>query len=102
MPTGKSDKPVAIPVLTAQTAPDPAEIPMSFVSPESSNIAGASFNPETSTLVVQFRGHIGQPDRLYAARDFTLAQWQMFLDAPSKGKFFAEQIKPLFTLVRLP
>lgn len=78
------------------------DVALSFESPESSNIAGASYDPDTLTLTIQFKGHRGQPERSYAhSGSFTMAQWEEFSAAPSKGQFFAEQIKPLFELRRI-
>lgn len=71
-----------------------ADVPLSFESPESSSVAGASYDPATLTLTVTLR-----PDKTYTYNPIQLEKWRAFLDASSKGKFFQSAIRP-FTVGR--
>lgn len=92
--------------LTApEAAPETEDpgLPMSFESTDSSTIAGASYDPDSRTLTVDFKGgmqHQGAKStievRRYQYPGFELADWQQFLAAPSKGKFFSEIIRPIY------
>lgn len=61
---------------------------LSFESPASSNIDGATYNPTTQELVVKFHG-----GRSYRYHGVPRDLWDAFEDAESKGHFFAARIK---------
>lgn len=91
--------PAPKPEVDDNAAAEAAEQVLSFDSPESSNVAGADYDPQTQTLRIRFKGHDGEEERSYTGTcDITL--WQDFLQAPSKGSFFAGNIKPFVGLVR--
>lgn len=69
---------------------------MSFDSPESSTIAGADYDPETQRLIIRFKS-----GKSYQFEHMTQAQWDMFDAAVSKGAFFNQQIRPLFSGTQL-
>jgi hypothetical protein len=60
----------------------------SFWSPHSSNVQGATFNPQTKELRITF--HRG---RTYAYQNFDPVLWEAFVAAESKGTFFQQVIK---------
>lgn len=70
-------------------------LPLSFESPESGTIHGASYDPDARRLVIEFRGH-GPEDvyRTYIYEGVEPVLWQEFLTAPSKGQFFSARIRP--------
>jgi len=72
--------------------------PTSFVSPDSSNIARASYDVDKQTLTVVFRPKVaGDKERQYQYECVPLALWLEFeREALSKGKFFANCIKPYY------
>lgn len=67
-------------------------LPMAFESPESSSIAGATYDPLTQVLTVSFRG---QSTYAYAGVEPQL--WRDLLMAESKGTFFAHIIRPFYS-----
>jgi hypothetical protein len=60
---------------------------------ESSNIASAGYDPKTRVLEVRFRGS----GRLYRYNDVTPETHADFEKAPSKGSFFARNIRTCHT-----
>lgn len=73
-----------------------ANTPLSFDSAaESKTIHRASYDPDTRTMRVSFKGPRGAKDYSYAGISPEL--WIQFELATSKGKFFAEQIRPFYT-----
>lgn len=71
------------------------ETPTSFESPESSNIWGAAYNPDTRQLRVSFKSvHVGVITYTYEA--FPTDLWEEFVTAASKGGFFASAIRPFY------
>lgn len=72
-------------------------VPTSFESPESSTIAGASFERTTGILTVEFkRGSRERTPKRYVYENFPSLKWLDFLEADSKGAFFAKEIRPFF------
>jgi hypothetical protein len=63
----------------------------SFLSPESSNIAGATYDDNAGTLVVTFNNG-GE----YEYLGVSPIVWTSFKRAPSKGRYFARNIKNQF------
>jgi hypothetical protein len=59
---------------------------------ESSNIKAIGFDGDTGTMHVQFTN-----DRTYEYTGVTPDFFNKFASAESKGRFFAQQIKPRFT-----
>lgn len=83
-------------VASAQTqaAEEFDDLPMSFESPESSLILGASYDPRTELITLDFktgRYRGGLP------RD----QWKEFLEADSKGVYFNRRIRPFWDGVKI-
>lgn len=76
----KSESPVAV-----------VETPLLFESPESSSISSASYDPVTCTMTVHFKHGKG-----YDHSPFPLELWREFAMAASKGRFFAERIRPMY------
>lgn len=73
-----------------------ADMPMSFDSPESSNIARASYDSDYQQLTVDFKRDSRGDQVRYVFPKVSLALWIEFYQAPSKGKFFQSRIKPMF------
>ena len=63
---------------------------------ESSNIKSVGYDPQTKELVVEFRG--GQ---LYLYTGVPSIVYKKFLEAESKGRFFVNNIKPVFLCSKL-
>lgn len=76
---------------TCKPAPVEDDYPHQFDSPESSNVAGATYDAESESLTITFRG-----GKRYAYATFPVNLWREFVGAASKGKFFAERIRPFF------
>lgn len=67
------------------------DYPCSFRSPESSNVKGARYDPDTLLLVVEFN-----TGKEYGYSPVPEEMWVEFLDADSKGKFFSSRIRPFY------
>lgn len=75
----------------------PSPVIESFESPESSNIASASYNTGTHLMTVEFkRLTTFSLKREYHYSGVSETLWREFVQAKSKGKFFAEAIRPMF------
>jgi KTSC domain len=74
-----------------------------FRIPESSNIAGASYDTATHVLTVQFkgRGKDGAGGASYRYADIPEGHWRGFQDSKTKGGYFASRIKPHYKGVEL-
>jgi hypothetical protein len=72
-----------------------ATVPMEFSSPESSNIDGARYNQESGRLTVFFRN-----SGIYDFAGVPSAVWAGFATAASKGAYFSQFIRPLYTGVK--
>lgn len=70
------------------------DYPRSFRSPESSNVKGAHYDPDTQLLTVEFNTGTGKE---YGYAPFPEEEWREFLEAESKGKFFSARVRPFFT-----
>lgn len=70
------------------------DTPLSFESPESSSIVQASYDPDTLVLTVQFRRDRDAPD-IWVYTGIQPQLWTEFLEAGSKGHYFASRIRPL-------
>lgn len=70
-------------------------VPDSFESPESSTIAGASYDANTLTLMVTFKRK-GDIRERYDYPGVPASLWKEFTLAPSKGQFFGARIRPLY------
>jgi len=73
--------------------------PLSFESPESSTISEGSYDPDTNTLKVCFKGPGVPKDYTYAGVPPEL--WIEFEMSASKGKFFASRIRPFYVGARV-
>lgn len=76
----------------------PPDVPTRFDSPESSNIAYATYDPDSLQMVVAFRWHgaNGGKERSYTYENIDEGRWVEFVQAASKGTFFASRIRPFF------
>lgn len=87
---------------TAAPAPTGSgtEVPNSFESPESSSVAGASYNFETQQMRVRLLRVIvtGAPpdEKSYAYEGVPPHLWADFVAAASKGQFFNARVRPIF------
>lgn len=77
-------------------APKVPARPLSFLSPESSNIAEAFFDPEMSQIIIRF--HHGRSYAYYSVPD---AVWDGFVAAESKGSYFSLHIKDAYSCQKL-
>ena len=68
---------------------------------DSSNVGWARYEEETRTLFIDFRGKDGQKQSTYRYADFPLERWLQFNAATSKGSFFAYNIRPHYTGVKI-
>lgn len=77
--------------LPEHPTPDPAEddTVLSWESPESQFIQGASYDPSTRVLRVDFKSGDG---RFFDGVEPEF--WREFVQAVSKGKFFQSMIRP--------
>lgn len=74
-----------------------ADVPLTFQSPESSNIARAEYDPDCRQLSVEFKRQDKGASVTFLYPGFPLSLWIEFFQADSKGKFFASRIRPLYT-----
>lgn len=90
-PTHKSEQEQVAAAETAAQSTDLAEtLPMAFESPDSAIVKGAHYDPRTHQLTVDINGQ----DYTYEA--VSLEDWEEFLHAESKGRFFSARIRPLY------
>lgn len=73
-----------------------AESLLYFDSPESSTIAGASYDNAAQELAVRFKQDGEHPPRVYTYAGVDVITWAQFLAAKSKGKFFSASIRTTF------
>jgi hypothetical protein len=59
----------------------------------SSNIEAIGYAEESRTLTVQFKGRKGAAGSIYSYAGVPPEMWHAFLNAPSKGQFFAAEIR---------
>lgn len=71
------------------------DIPYYFESPESSTIEQALYDPDTQTLRVTFKRGKGKTET-YQYDKIEPMLWADFYSAPSKGSFFALNIRPRY------
>lgn len=105
----KSDKYTPIPVLVEDRSnhlpPMLTNVPekyqeltvLSFTSPESSHILGASYNALGQYLLVMFKAKDKPEGQTYLYLNVPSAVWLAFEAAPSKGKFFNAHIEHVYT-----
>lgn len=74
----------------------PKPLPMEFVSPESTLIAGAQYDGLNMKLTVELRPTTTSIMKRYAYRRFPLHEWKAFLAAPSKGRYFQQNIRKYY------
>ena len=72
-----------------------------FEARESKQIAWARYDASTKILEVDFRGKNGAKASTYRYADFPPERWVQFQSAPSKGQFFAYQIRPNYKGVKI-
>lgn len=72
-----------------------------FEAKESSNVGWARYDEATHVLEIDFKDKAGNKASTYAYDEFPPAQWQAFMEAPSKGRHFAFAIRPNFRGRRL-
>ena len=68
---------------------------------ESSNIRSISFDLATQELFVQFIGRGGKADSIYKYIAVPKELFERFMNAPSKGSFFASFVKSHYSAVRI-
>jgi hypothetical protein len=72
------------------------DVPDAFETPESSVIAGASYDATARMLLVSIRrGPNVSKDYIY--NGYPASEWAEFATAESKGKYFSERIRPRYT-----
>lgn len=82
--------------MAKRLAPETAiDVPLSFSSPESSNIDGATYDADSREMVVHFRRG---PSYVFA--NIPAPVWTGFVTSSSKGSYFSTLIRPLYTGVR--
>lgn len=64
---------------------------MERIPVESSNLVSVGYDPATQTLEVEFKRGV-----VWQYPNFPEHMWFEFEAAPSKGKYFLQQIKPRF------
>lgn len=71
---------------------------------KSSNVWSYAFQPrdyDTGDMLMQFKGKGGGPGDIYIYYDVPSKLWRKFVAAPSKGHFFWEHIRNVFTYAKL-
>lgn len=68
------------------------DIPLSFESPESSSLKGASYDPDCKQLTVEFKD-----GKTYDYPGIEPQMWIQFMEAGSKGSYFMRNIRPMHT-----
>lgn len=63
-----------------------------FESPESSQVFGAHYQPETHTLYVVFKSKTGGDGPMYRYEGYPQSMWEAFKHSVSKGEFVNKQI----------
>jgi hypothetical protein len=71
-----------------------------FESEYSSNIGWARYHEATRVLEVDFKDKHGNKSSTYTYQEFPASEWAEFREAASKGKFFAERIRPRYVGAR--
>ena len=64
---------------------------------ESSNIRGVRYDPATEVLEIDFKN-----GTTYRYANFSILEWKRFRVAPSKGRHFMSDIRPVYKGVKLP
>lgn len=68
------------------------DTPLGFDSPESRTITAASYDPENAILTVHFK-----TGKTYSYSNFPPDLWREWVQAESKGSFFAAHVRPMFS-----
>jgi len=68
---------------------------------QSSNIEAIGYAEESHTLAVQFKGRKGAAGSLYEYANVPVGVWHDFLQAVSKGSFFAANVKGVYPATRM-
>lgn len=71
-----------------------------FAAETSSNIYWARYDDSTRTLEIDFRSN-GEKKSTYRYENFPAEAWAQFNAALSKGMFFAKEIRPRYTGVKI-
>lgn len=79
-----------------RAAPKPPARVLSFASPESSNITGATYDPETQQVIVTF--YHGKSYAYFSVPDII---WDEFVAADSKGVYFTAHLKDIYSCQKL-
>jgi hypothetical protein len=72
-------------------------LPLSFESPESGTISRAHYDPDTRQLFVDLR----KSAVTYRYTAIDLLVWREFVEATSKGHYFASRIRPLYVGIKI-
>jgi len=68
---------------------------------ESSNVYGISYDLHSQTLFVQFNAKGGGPGSIYRYIAVPPEVYQRFMDSPTKGGFFAKNVKGVYSSEKL-
>jgi hypothetical protein len=74
---------------------------MERIPVESSNIESIGYQADMQMLEVEFKGHSGKPNSVYAYDGVPPEIWQQFLASPSKGRFFQESIRGKYKTTKI-
>lgn len=69
---------------------------MEMQAVSSSNIESIGYDNATRVLAVKFKASKARGSKVHLYSQFTLEMYRNFLDAPSKGKYFAEYVRGKF------
>lgn len=72
----------------------------SFEARESATVGWARYDPATETMEVDFKDKTGAKASTYSYAGVSLAEWERFERAESKGKHFAFEIRPKYKGVK--
>lgn len=96
--TPSAPLPTTAPIEQPPAAPfKPDWLDVSF----SSNIQAIAYNPQAQQLYIKFKDKTGATARAYRYDAVPSDVFQALLAAPSKGKYFAAQIKGAYQSVRI-
>ena len=74
---------------------------MEMTPVQSSNIEAIGYSEESHTLAVQFKGRKGAAGSLYEYANVPVGVWHDFLQAVSKGAFFASSVKGKYAATKI-
>lgn len=75
---------------------------MDMQAVSSSNIEAIGYDNNTRVLAVKFKATKTRPSKVHLYHAFTLEGFRNFLNAPSKGKYFAEFVRGKYQSMEAP